>query len=40
MQITSEQLKIKTKRGDSYELSRFFVLYVVLPTATIRNSTN
>ncbi len=25
MQITSTQLKIKTKRDDSYELSRFFV---------------
>jgi len=25
MQITSTQLKIKTKRGDSVELSRFFV---------------
>ena len=27
MQITSTQLKIKTKRDDSYELSRFFVLW-------------
>ncbi len=30
MQITSTQLKIKTKRGDSYELSRFFVFGVFL----------
>ncbi len=30
MQVTSTQLKIKTKRGDSYELSRFFVFGVFL----------
>ena len=30
MQVTSTQLNIKTKRVDSIELSRFFVLYVVL----------
>ena len=30
MQITSTQLNINTKRDDSGELSRFFVLYVVL----------
>jgi S1-C subfamily serine protease len=30
MQITSTQLKIKTKRGDSVELSRFFVFGVFL----------
>ena len=27
MQVTSTQLKIKTKRDDSYELSLFFVLW-------------
>ncbi len=25
MQVTSTQLRIKTKRDDSYELSRFFL---------------
>ena len=30
MQVTSTQLKNKTKRDDSYELSRFFVFGVFL----------
>jgi len=41
MQVTSTQLKIKTKRGDSYELSRFFVFGVfLLPFMTSCTTTN
>ena len=41
MQITSTQLGIKTKRGDSYELSRFFVFGVfLLPFMTSCTTTN
>ena len=31
MQVTTTQLNHKTKRDDSVDLSRYFVLFIVLP---------
>ena len=40
MQVTSTQLNIKTKRDNSGELSRFFVLFVLLFFVTSCTTTN
>jgi hypothetical protein len=40
MQVTSTQLNMNTKRDNSSELSRFFVLFIVLLFVTSRTTNN